>query len=408
MLGRMLNFVALLVVLGLGLTTALFHADTLRREKQNVNTPHLAIRAFGTEDQARSAELVNSLKTRLDFPETWSVDPTLNAASWSILRYTEGLSSSRVDGVVPEAMEGALVTDPLVIPIEIEANNKAQAIEELAQVLETEFRTLQFNRLGIAAEPRNEVMRLTCLISLRRLELLSPVPQIADEGFFELEARVLQPAKSAEVLILSPTGAVHTQKVKVRQGHIKTRVPLQTQGKHKIEVILKDDPRRPQPPAALFSVMVGQGKQKVLLAETPKFRLLPFGKADRLSHHFARSLRSWTDRLRHENGLSGLSPDSRLNSLAQKHAEELANRRTLSHLDNRGRNPHQRIAGMGYRVRSSGENVAAGLTINAIKSSLENSPSHRQGMLRGDVRDMGVGVAERDGVLFVVQLFASE
>jgi uncharacterized protein YkwD len=48
------------------------------------------------------------------------------------------------------------------------------------------------------------------------------------------------------------------------------------------------------------------------------------------------------------------------------------------------------------------------LTIEAIKNSLENSPSHRRGMLRGDVRNHGVGIAERDGVLFVVQLFASE
>jgi uncharacterized protein YkwD len=404
----MLNFVALLVVLGLGVTTAIFQADTARRDPKGHASTDLAIRAYELSDQVRSKELIRSLQIHLGRPYTWSADNSLNAASWSILRYTEGLSSARVDGVVPEAMEGAVVTDPLVIPIELESRNETEAIRRLAKVLREDFSNLHFNRLGLAAEPRRGTYRLTCLLSLRRLEVLSSIPQITDAGFFVFNARVLQPARSAEILVLQPNGKVQSKNVEIRKGMVRAHIPLEGQGKHKIEVILKDDPRRPQPPAALFAIHVGEGRQKISPVETPRFRLLPFGKVRHATKRFSRSVRTWTDQLRQQNGLHLLIPDSRLNSLAQKHAEELATRRTLSHLDERGRNPRERIEGIGYRVQSSGENVAAGLTIEAIKSSLENSPSHRQGMLRGDVRDIGVGVAERDGVLFVVQLFASE
>lgn len=408
MLSRMLNLVVLLVVVGLGLTTALFHADTIQRDKHTNVTKDLAIRAYGQSDQVRSIELNRALEQELGGPQTWTADATLSAASWSILRYTEGLSAGRVDGVVPEAMEGATVTDPLVIPIEIEATNEAEAIRRLANVLREDFRNLRFNRLGLAAEEGQRSYRLTCLMSLRRLEILSPIPKVADEGFLDLRARVLQSAQSAEILVLQPNGMVHTKNARIRDGEFQTSVPLSGQGEHKIEVILKDDPRRPQPPAALFTVQVGKGLQKTTPVELPRFRLLPFGRIHHATQQFSRSVRTWTDRLRLQNGLPLLTSDSRLDSLAQKHAEELATRRTLSHLDNRGRNPRERMEGMGYRVQSSGENVAAGLTIEAIKSSLENSPSHRQGMLRKDVRSLGVGVAQRDGVLFVVQLFASE
>jgi uncharacterized protein YkwD len=396
------------MILGLGLTTALFRADTIRRSKTDSRHTDLAIRAYGESDGERSQQLLKVLKHHLNAPITWTSDSALNAASWSILRYTEGLSNSRVDGVVPEAMEGAVVTDPLVIPIGIKAPSKEIALKRLSNVLESDFKSLRFNRLGLAAEEHHDAWRLTCLISLRRLEITSPIPQIRGPGRLHIRAKVLQSAKSAEILVLHPNGKVRSSHVRVLANQIDAYVSLNGIGKHKVEVILNDDPHRPQPPAALFTIQVGEGLKKVSTNQIPSFRLLPFGTQPRPVNTFLNSVRSWTDNLRQENGLPNLSPSGRLDFLAQRHAEDLAQRRTLSHLDRTGRNPRQRIESGGPPVRSSGENVAAGLTIEAIKSSLENSPSHRRGMLRHDINDLGVGVAQKDGVLFVVQLFASE
>jgi uncharacterized protein YkwD len=243
---------------------------------------------------------------------------------------------------------------------------------------------------------------------LRRLEITTPIPEIAEQGNLHIRAQALEHARTAEILVLHPNGQVRSHHVPVSAGHIDTFVPLKGIGKHKVEIILSDDPRRPQPPAALFTIQVGQGLKKISTNKTPRFRLLPFRKHQEPTHTYLNSVRDWTDNLRQQNGLPNLSPSGRLDSVAQRHAEDLAERRTLSHLDRIGRNPRQRIERGGISVRSSGENVAAGLTIEAIKSSLENSPSHRRGMLRHDIDDLGVGVAQKDGVLFVVQLFASE
>ena len=66
MLGRMLNLVALLMILGLGLTTALFRADTIRRSKTDSRHTDLAIRAYGESDGERSQQLLKVFLTNIN------------------------------------------------------------------------------------------------------------------------------------------------------------------------------------------------------------------------------------------------------------------------------------------------------------------------------------------------------
>ena len=111
--------------------------------------------------------------------------------------------------------------------------------------------------------------------------------------------------------------------------------------------------------------------------------------------------------LRHVNafrsvhGLAPLSIDLRLNSAAQRHAEDMADRDYIAHVSPDGDTVGQRATLAGYNWRRMLENLAAGhLTPAEAVESWKGSPGHRRALLDPEIRELGVGYAflpEDDG-----------
>jgi uncharacterized protein YkwD len=94
------------------------------------------------------------------------------------------------------------------------------------------------------------------------------------------------------------------------------------------------------------------------------------------------------------SGLAGLTVDARLTNAAQSHANDMANRRKMTHRGSNGSNAGQRIALQGYGWSTWAENVAAGqLTPADVMNAWMNSSGHRANILNGWMVNIGVAAA---------------
>ncbi|MFG3339792.1 CAP domain-containing protein [Glycomyces sp. NPDC048151] len=111
------------------------------------------------------------------------------------------------------------------------------------------------------------------------------------------------------------------------------------------------------------------------------------------------------DAERAEAGCGALERDSRLDTAARLHAEDMAANDYFDHTSQDGRGPTERAAEQGYEG-GVGENIAAGYPDAAsVMEGWMNSEGHRANILNCDYSVLGVGVADRDGTLYWVQNF---
>jgi uncharacterized protein YkwD len=101
---------------------------------------------------------------------------------------------------------------------------------------------------------------------------------------------------------------------------------------------------------------------------------------------------------RQRHGVSQLTWNDALALAAQRHANDIAGRRVMSHTGSDGSNPKQRAARAGYPASPGGvrasENFAAGTAAEVVTIFL-NSPPHRYNMLLPQWREVGIGRATR-------------
>ncbi len=108
-------------------------------------------------------------------------------------------------------------------------------------------------------------------------------------------------------------------------------------------------------------------------------------------------------------GLPPLVVDSRLTSAAQSHANDMANRRVMTHTGSNGSNAGQRIAVYGYGTTMWAENVAAGyVTAADAVNAWMNSSGHRANILNNQLVNIGVAAATgSNGVTYWTMVFAA-
>lgn len=108
-------------------------------------------------------------------------------------------------------------------------------------------------------------------------------------------------------------------------------------------------------------------------------------------------------------GLPPLVVDSRLTSAAQRHANDMANRRLMTHTGSDGSNAGQRIAMYGYGASMWAENVAAGYATAAdVVNAWMNSSGHRANILNSQLVNIGVAAATgSNGVVYWSMVFAA-
>lgn len=102
------------------------------------------------------------------------------------------------------------------------------------------------------------------------------------------------------------------------------------------------------------------------------------------------------NQFRAQNGLPALRLDNRLNVAAQRHSNDMALHKAMSHSCRDGTTLGQRITQAGYPWRNIAENVATGQTsARKVVQAWINSSGHRANMLKNNVKDVGIGYNNR-------------
>jgi uncharacterized protein YkwD len=104
---------------------------------------------------------------------------------------------------------------------------------------------------------------------------------------------------------------------------------------------------------------------------------------------------SWVNAERAKQGLPKLSVNGRLNAAATSHACDMAKKGELAHKTKGGKNFGPRLKSAGYSASKAVENIARSPQIGAETAHRiwMKSPAHRDNVLAGGIREMGIGVA---------------
>jgi hypothetical protein len=101
---------------------------------------------------------------------------------------------------------------------------------------------------------------------------------------------------------------------------------------------------------------------------------------------------------RSSHGLSSYSVASDLSSIAQRHANAMAARRTIYH--------NSSLGSEACCWQSIGENVGSGQSDSQVQSAFMNSSPHRSNILSSTFNEIGVGTATgSDGQIYVDEVF---
>ena len=112
------------------------------------------------------------------------------------------------------------------------------------------------------------------------------------------------------------------------------------------------------------------------------------------------------NQVRTNYGLPPLQQDSRLQAAARRHTTLMALQNTLSH-----KLPGESVLGKRLELNGAyfyvaGETAAFNRTADAAHESFMRSPPHRRIILDSQYDAVGVGVVERDGIIWVTEDFA--
>jgi len=119
-----------------------------------------------------------------------------------------------------------------------------------------------------------------------------------------------------------------------------------------------------------------------------------------------RELGRLLDRERARTKVPEVQLDARLVEAARAHARLMAAHRQLGHQFAGEPVLRLRLAATGLRFDNAGENVAVADDAAGAHQDFLNSYYHRQNMLSANYNAMGIGVAESNGHLYVVEDFA--
>ncbi|MGC4836188.1 CAP domain-containing protein [Micromonospora vinacea] len=106
-------------------------------------------------------------------------------------------------------------------------------------------------------------------------------------------------------------------------------------------------------------------------------------------------------------GCKALSIDTKLMTAAQRHSQDQADHKNMSHTGSDGSNAGTRLDRVGYTWRTYGENVAWNQqTPAAVMDAWMNSSGHRANILNCAFTEIGVGIANSNGPYWT-QVFAA-
>ncbi|TMW56082.1 hypothetical protein Poli38472_008730 [Pythium oligandrum] len=124
----------------------------------------------------------------------------------------------------------------------------------------------------------------------------------------------------------------------------------------------------------------------------------------------ANMMKQMLDAVNAERAKAGLKPycyNSKLNTAAQKHSEDQARNKKMTHDGSDGADMAKRASREGYKWQGLGENVAAGQqTVADVMKSWMNSPGHKANIMGGSTH-FGMGYAKGGNTPYWTQSFGS-
>jgi hypothetical protein len=126
----------------------------------------------------------------------------------------------------------------------------------------------------------------------------------------------------------------------------------------------------------------------------------------------AANLISLTNQQRTAAGLNALNTDSRLTAAAQAKANNMFQEQYWDHFGPNGESPWMFISQSGYKYVYAGENLAKGFkTAEGVHEAWMASPTHKENILSGNYKDIGIAVVEGTllgkRTILVVQMFGN-
>ncbi len=98
---------------------------------------------------------------------------------------------------------------------------------------------------------------------------------------------------------------------------------------------------------------------------------------------------------REKAGCAPLTENAKLTKAAQDHSQDMADHENMSHTGSDGSSMSDRLARVGYKFRSAGENVAYGYnTPESVMDGWMNSSGHRANILNCGFKEIGIGLAQ--------------
>jgi uncharacterized protein YkwD len=98
-------------------------------------------------------------------------------------------------------------------------------------------------------------------------------------------------------------------------------------------------------------------------------------------------------------GLNKLQLDPELSRAARKHTQEMWKADSLHHT------PSDKLRSRVTNWTVIGENVGVGGTVSSLHDAFMNSPAHKDNILYTTFRHVGIGVAEKNGRMWVTVIF---
>jgi uncharacterized protein YkwD len=112
------------------------------------------------------------------------------------------------------------------------------------------------------------------------------------------------------------------------------------------------------------------------------------------------------NRTRASRGTERVGSDPLLATLAQERAEQMARAGAVLHARGAGDDPRSRAERAGVATERLAENVVRARTLAEAFARLQQSPAHRAQREDAAMDAVGVGIARRDEVVYVVELLA--
>src|SRR3954471_20778794 len=113
-----------------------------------------------------------------------------------------------------------------------------------------------------------------------------------------------------------------------------------------------------------------------------------------------------TNQARKDAGVEPLTWNEQAAQAARLHAQLMAQKQALSHQFAGEAELRDRLGAAGFRFDAAAENVADAESADEAHDALMHSPPHRVNLLNPKYNSIGIGVAEKNGQLYVVEDFA--